>query len=80
MGEIGIDQAGGGAARGARRALGHRGEDAIHSLALQLAENLQADRIARIVQLGAHRRGDESDGDQADREQTLGQDGLGSII
>ena len=47
----GIDQTGCRSPHGARLALLHRREDAIHSVADQLTVNMQADRIAGIIHL-----------------------------
>src|SRR5262245_14680565 len=49
--EIGIDQARRRTARGRYLALGHRGEDAVHPFALQLAKDMDANGIAGIVGL-----------------------------
>ncbi len=57
--KIRIDQTRRGSPGGGSRALGQRGEDAIHSFALQLSENVHAHRMARIVHLrvsGASRK------------------------
>ena len=76
--EIGIDHAHCGAAHRAGLALGQRGENAIDPIALQIAIDVHADRIAGIVGLRPHGKSDQHRCERTDGENGLEHDNLES--
>src|SRR5665213_4495224 len=69
--KIRVDQTARDTTGGAGRALGERGEDAIHPFAFQLTDNVQADRIVRIVALRPDGTGRNNRRQREDRKSRL---------